>query len=572
MQVPLIAEAGATEDAMEEQDKLTFHAPIKLVNACCIAGWIKDSLVTAPEEVIKAIRPNGASQLEAFRGVFEHDGRCSQENSEDLTVKKTHQEIKAQLSVDEKKRRSIAIVWSIVLGCACSGQVYVAFFMKATSHGHGNATATDDEGDDAWQSAWQSGLALAIGFISFAICASMQLVIPLILSKLLARNPTSGKEVRQFLTVQLYDAIVMTRLPNMNGKLEVLLITGFATVGLTFGIMGLLERDAAILAFGHILAFNILAAGNALAGEPSSLQTIREREMLEAMDKTARASGIDMDRTSLKQQLSDFVQHPVHQDTMVVTLSFLTLLAATFDCPMTDSIRLRRFIVQQGFVDTKCNPYGDAQSVLTRSDVAVDTFAGTCHVLDLGNAAEAGRSTRWVGEGERLPWHMALRPQLVPETEQQLKESGMPLGTGLSSKRENSGKWAAQEATKQPQRYLEKARSTKAELDELSMALLGLCSMPESAVSDEDSADPALVLLRAGADVNAGYLEPNGRTPLHYASGLLGDFREKTVKHLIDFGADPHKTDKHGLSITGNNPSAAKRIMAIVEERKKSTT
>merc|ERR1712232_1007063 len=133
-------------------------------------------------------------------------------------------------------------------------------------------------------------------------------------------RPVDAKTLRQFIVVQCYDAIVLERLPNMYGTTERLLVLAFATIILNFITIGLLTKDAGVFAFGHVLAMYALPMGNALAGEPSSLQTIRAREMFQALLQTAKHAGLNISETELKQQCDDYLAHPVPQDTMVIKL------------------------------------------------------------------------------------------------------------------------------------------------------------------------------------------------------------------------------------------------------------
>lgn len=112
------------------------------------------------------------------------------------------------------------------------------------------------------------------------------------------------------------------------------------------------------------------------------------------------------------------------------------------------------------------------------------------------------------------------------------------------------GKWAANEAMKQVSRYLTKSRRTKAELEERTAALLGLCSLRSDDMSDEH-VSAVQPLLQAGTYINADYLEVSGLTPLLYASGYWDSAfaKPKTATLLVEYGADVWKRDKQGRGL-----------------------
>lgn len=202
MSLPLL-EAEETEELKEA---LAIYAPLKLVNACGIAGWVKDILATDPDKVIDAIRPSGKSQIDALKGMFEH---IDKRYMTAPTFAKKHAEIKEHLAVGEKKQRSKVIVWAIVVSCVLSGQIYPIFLMK----------------DDAYlHDSWQNGLALKLGFVSFAICVFIAWAFPRGIQWRVSKKPVEAKVFRQFCMIHCYDAIILERLPNMYGTLEQLLV------------------------------------------------------------------------------------------------------------------------------------------------------------------------------------------------------------------------------------------------------------------------------------------------------------------------------------------------------------
>jgi len=500
---------------------------------------LKDALTTSPDSAMAAIRPQVQERIDALKGMFEYtDTRQPQKKAS--SAMEMHAEIKSQLGVNAcSDRWRTANVGILVLSCMLSGQVYASLFMKNEAHMH-----------DKWQKGW----ALALGFISFGLCAASACVLHLVTAALL-RIFLKAKKMRQFFTIQVYDTIIMDRLPNMYGVTEQLLVLGFCTTYLTFGIIAVVTIDAGVFAFGHVLAMYVLFVGNAFAGEPSSLMTIRKRGIFEAMKETAKVAGVDIDTNTLKHQIDDFLEHDVHQDTVIISLKFLAILVATFDYPKPDSVRLRRFIVQSAFVDAGTSTL-DCRRVEGVHDVAVDTFSGSCTILGKHSNAE-----RWEVEGHRLSWHTVLRPQLVSEVEKSLTEHGMKLGRGLSSGKGLHEAWASIEAWRQPQRCLEAAEVAKAELEARTVALLGLCMMDKQLLHDDVVAPAVLPLLQAGVDVNNTSMNIGGRTALWYASGCGTTMYQKpeTAKLLVDYGADPTLAGKeapwsHALSYSCASP------------------
>jgi len=241
--------------------------------------------------------------------------------------------------------------------------------------------------------------------------------------------------------------------------------------------------------------------------------TIRKREIFENMEKAANVTGIDMATNTLKQEIDDYLEHPVLQDTEATSFKFLALVVATFDFPNLYYVRLRCFSVQDACVDAGTTWVCHCAAGL--HDVTVHTFSSSCTILGKHSDDE-----HWKQEGHRLSWHTALQAQLVLEVETSLTEHGMKVGCGLSSEGDFHQAWVSLEAWKQPQRYLEAAKVAKAELEARTVTLLGLCM---SNFADNTS-------------LNVG-----GRTALWYASGRYIALFSKSgmAKLLVDYGTVP---------------------------------
>lgn len=357
--------------------------PLTIQAALNIAGNIKDLLTTDPDSVICAIRQDDI--LNGWLGVFEHDVAhvwLKQDGKQHFSVR--YDEIQDKIfKLGEKKWRGRLVVGTAIIGCILAGQIYATFLMK----------------DDARQLlGWHRGEGILVGLVNFAVSAGVGIGMKMMFNML---KPQSAREARQFLTTSAYDKIVMDKLPNMYGYLETIVVLGFCTLILNFVVIGIFTQDAGSVAFGHILAGYMITLVSSLASEPSSLQTIRRRVMLEAMESRAAltglmCSGIDpsgshvVDKARLKQEFDDFLAHPVHQDTMVITSTFLILLLATFNLPGAASIRIRRFVV-------KNYKYFD-------NDAVVDVFDESITFLERVPSSANGEDTN---EG-RVYWDMGI--------------------------------------------------------------------------------------------------------------------------------------------------------------------
>lgn len=372
--------------------------------------------------------------------------------------------------------------------------------------------------------------ALAVGCGSGVLSLLLRCLAPGLHRAHRGMNPCQALRLKRFATVTVLEKLSLSCIAS--AWVRDCTLIGLATILLSSCIQGALRGEVWILVLGHIIALYYLLACRSL-GSPERgpcARVLAQRRLFRALVAFAHDSAIDVHFGELKQQLHAFLHHPVESDVMVVSLPFLTLLAGLIECDVHDCLRVRYFVVEGCYARYRGDPH--TGGLYRREDCLVDLHAGSVCVL---SEEQPAPDSKWIQEGQRLPWHLALEPAAVARAEIDARSFGWDFGYGCLSTRNLASAWASNEAQRDVDRCLRVVEDARREVDRRTAACVHLCGLTTDVLGDDQVTDMVRALVQAGIDVNSEAFELDGMTALKCC---WGNNRVETGKLLIDAKAD----------------------------------
>jgi hypothetical protein len=274
-----------------------------------------------------------------------------------------------------------------------------------------------------------------------------------------------AKHFRLLFVTRVVDQVMVERMPSVFGIHEVPVAIFICSLTSAVFIIAGLRRSTGLLSLGLNSFFVSLTAASSMVGEPGSVRTIREREVITILTESMRTEHLNMDPQTLNVKMLEFLRRSTLEETIVVDLPIVVLFASLVEDG--DCIRVRKYVVPDAYIQMSDNP-GDHTDPETgapnikdgkpfylghpvaRKDVLVDVFSRTCSVF--GDYTEAP-TTRWFEQGCLLPWHLALEKSAVQTIEIFFcREMHWTPGAGFFGSAPNElGEWGSVEASRSPQ-------------------------------------------------------------------------------------------------------------------------
>jgi len=299
--------------------------------------------------------------------------------------------------------------------------------------------------------------------------------------------------------------------------------------------MAVLLADTGLVTLGTLLASNILFAANHCLGELTGLQHMRQLRIQEILMRHLVSSRIALEEEELQAELQLFLSSPNNVGIIQLSLPFVTLLASATDVQDSDPVRICTVLVKDAYAEFAHEP-GRLPQLQRRFDTVVDLFGGDCVVPGVSLVGE-----RWRKEGDRLPWHLAIRKECIPQLERGLQDLGLAPGTGCFTWRSSrNGSVRGPEATN-PHALTTFAGRLVSEHRRLDDALMTVAG--DRSIGDDTSL--VQILLRARANPNWVREDSTTRfTALHMACQAG---KVDTAKLLIEGGADINVRSSEGI-------------------------
>lgn len=472
--------------------------PLSMIEAATKIGFFFDLWQTNRREAVRCLRKPMQNPM---RGAFLPQEPDEENYRRSFTAPEIAQTVVGGLRLEQLEQTSWLIPVGVCLCCSSGFQGYCLLLLKdPCAH----------QGDHEWT---QCGSFVAahyplVGFFFSMACFMGAMLSFQVWGHIHAKPFLKGErwwKCRNLLVVHIYDKLALGELPTVTGHSQEILICGFIAIILPFATVALFMLDVGIFAFGKIAASFFLVCGNALLGEAGSMRSIRERRVLEIAKSSKDEAAIDMDDVELGALLDKFLNHTPSHDTIVMDCSLFVLLANLITSCDPESIRLRRFVVRQGYavVSNAEKEFASGQDLQERwsgeitelKDVIVDIAAAQCDVIG-GEQPNA----RWVRNGWPLPWHLAVRPDAAAVIQFGLQALGMEPGSSAFAPGPMvPPHWENWEATCRAERYFNIARKAQADVDQKSDVLVRLVKL--GSFSDDD-AELLGALVSAGAQVN----------------------------------------------------------------------
>lgn len=409
-----------------------------------------------------------------------------------------------------------------------------------------------DEYDAAGSCPWGEGL--FVGICSLALCAGGALcLLPALYRLALVLCPMHAKRARQTFVIELLDQVSLIMLPTVFGAVERALLLLHASLVVSGITMAVLLADTGLVTLGTLLASSVLFVANHCLGELTGLQNMRQLRIQEILTRHLKSSRIAMEEEELQTELQLFLSSPNNVGIVQLSLPFVTLLASAADIQEADPVRICTVLVKDAYAEFAHEP-GRLPQLQRRCDIVVDLFGGDCIVPGVSLVGE-----RWRKEGDRLPWHLAIRKECIPQLERSLEELGLASGTGCFTWRSSrNGTVRGPEATNPHAltAFAGRLVSKHRQLDDALMTVAGHRSVGD---------DTRLVQIFLRARANPNWVREDsttGFTALHMAcqAGKI-----ETAKMLIEGGADMNIRSSEGLRALEMKKTDVYRIRGELE-------